>query len=293
MRGREAVAFYITILPWMIGFVALVAGPFLSAFYFSFTNYDILRPAQWVGLRNYGRMISGDKLFWISLRVTTIYSVGSVVLMVVIALGIAMLMNQRLPGINLFRTIYYMPAVISGVTVAVMWVWLLNPEFGLVNHVLRVFGIQGPMWLFSTRWALVSFILMSAWQAGVYMLIFLAGLQAIPTALYEVAIMDGAGFMRRFLRITLPMLSPVILVNLVISIINTFQGFTNAYVMTGGGPNNATLLYVLHIYRQGFAYFKMGYSSALAWVLFALILLITIGVLRSSAFWVYYAGERD
>lgn len=291
MRGREAIAFYVTISPWIVGFIALVAGPFLSALYYSFTNYDILRPAKFIGLRNYGRLFT-DKLFWISLRVTTIYSVGSVGLMMIIALCIALLMNQKLPGINMFRTIYYMPAVISGVTVAVMWVWLLNPEFGLVNHVLRFFGIPGPLWLFSTRWALPSFILMSAWQAGVYMLIFLAGLQAIPTSLYEVAIMDGAGVLRRFLRITIPMLSPVILVNVVISIINTFQGFTNAYVMTGGGPNNATLLYVLHIYRQGFAYFKMGYSSALAWILFALILLITIGVLRSSAFWVYYAGER-
>ena len=291
IRSREAIGFYLCILPWIIGFLAFVAGPILSALWMSFTDWDILTPPSFIGLRNYVTL-AGANLFWTSLRVTTIYAASSVVLVMLTALFVALLMNQRIRGILVFRTIYYLPAVVTGVTVSVMWKWMLNPDYGIVNHILRAVGIAGPQWLFSSQWALPSLIFMSMWQAGSYMVIFLAGLHGIPTALYDVATMDGAGTVRKFLSITLPMLSPVILLNMIISIISYFQAFTQAYVMTGGGPNNATLFYVLYVYRQGWSYFKMGYASALAWILFAIILGITVLVLRTSSFWVYYAGER-
>jgi multiple sugar transport system permease protein len=292
IRSREAIGFYLCILPWIIGFLAFVAGPILSALWMSFTDWDILTPPSFIGLRNYVTLARAN-LFWTSLRVTTIYAASSVVLVMLTALLVALLMNQRIRGILVFRTIYYLPAVVTGVTVSVMWKWMLNPDYGIVNHILRAVGITGPGWLFSSRWALPSLIFMSMWQAGSYMVIFLAGLHGIPTALYDVATMDGAGTVRKFLSITLPMLSPVILLNMIISIISYFQAFTQAYVMTGGGPNNATLFYVLYVYRQGWSYFKMGYASALAWILFAIILGITVLVLRTSSFWVYYAGERS
>jgi multiple sugar transport system permease protein len=200
-------------------------------------------------------------------------------------------MNQSIPGINVFRTIFYLPSSISGVPVALLWMWIFNPEFGILNMALRIFGIQGPQWLFDPNWVIPAFIVMSLWGIGGAMVIFLAALQGIPRHLYEAAELDGADIFSRFLNITLPMISPVILFNLVMSIIGSMQTFTQAFVMTKGGPANASLFYVLYLYRSAIGYFKMGYGSAMAWLLLVIILALSGLVLRSSPLWVYYEGE--
>ena len=200
-------------------------------------------------------------------------------------------MNQKVPGIPVWRTIYYLPAVVSGVAVAMLWVWVFHSEFGLVNLGLRLVGIKGPAWLGDPDWALPALILMSFWGVGSGMIVKLAGLQSIPTEFYEAASIDGANWWHRFWKVTLPMLTPVLFFNVVMGIINSFQYFTNAYVMTNGGPGRATLFYNLYLYQNAFRYFKMGYASALAWILFVIILVFTLLVFKSSPYWVYYEGQ--
>jgi multiple sugar transport system permease protein len=195
------------------------------------------------------------------------------------------------PGIRLWRTIYYLPAVVSGVAVAMLWVWVFQADFGLINAALRVVGIKGPAWLADPDWALWALILMSFWAVGSGMVIKLAGLQGIPTEFYEAAAIDGAGAWMKFRKITLPMLSPILFFNVVMGVIGTFQYFTNAYIMTEGGPGRATLFYNLYLYQSAFKFFKMGYASALAWILFLLILLLTLLIFKSSPYWVYYEGQ--
>jgi multiple sugar transport system permease protein len=233
-----------------------------------------------------------DSFFWQSLRVTATYAAFSLPLGLAAALGVALLMNQRVPAIALWRTIYVLPSVISGVAVAVLWRWLLNPEFGLVNLLLGFIGLKGPNWLGTAEWALPSLVIMGLWGIGGTMLVYLAGLQGIPTDLYEAVEIDGGGAWTKFLAVTLPMLSPVILFNLVTGLIYAFQYFTEAYVLTDGGPENATLFYTLYLYRNAFNYFNMGYASALAWVLFLLVLVLTLAVFRTTPMWVHYEGER-
>jgi multiple sugar transport system permease protein len=232
-----------------------------------------------------------DELFWKSFRVTAYYTFALVPTSIVISLSIALLMNQKVAGIGLWRTLYYLPSVVQGVAVAVLWGFVLNPRFGLINAGLKMIGIEGPRWLYSEDWAVPGLILMGLWGAGGGMLLYLAGLQGIPTALYEAAEIDGANAIRRFLHITIPMLTPTIYFNLLINIIGSFQVFTQSYVMTDGGPNNATLTQVLYLYRKGFLNFQFGYASALAWALFLLIMVFTILVVRSSESWVHYEGE--
>jgi multiple sugar transport system permease protein len=291
MARREALEGWFFISLAVIGFIVFKIGPILASLYFSLTRYDIVTTPKWSGIQNYLDMTQ-DALFWQSLRVTTVYTLLSVPLSLVLGLMLALLLNQKIKGVLIYRTIYYIPSVISGVAVAVLWKWIFNPEFGVINLLLGKIGIQGPEWLFSRTWALPSLVLMSLWGVGWVMLINLAGLQDIPSELYEAAEIDGANSIRRFLHITLPMLSPVIFFNLVTSIIWSFQTFTQGYVMTGGGPANATLFYVLHLYRNAFQFFKMGYASALAWVLFLIVLLLTLLVFRSSPAWVFYESER-
>ena len=290
LRRREAIAFYVTISPWMFGFLVFILGPLVTSIYLSFTDYSVIRAAQFVGLGNYREMI-GNELFWQSLKVTCIYTLAAVPLHLGISLTVAALLNLDIPGLSVFRTIYYMPTVITGVAVALLWQWIFNPQFGILNVLLSNVGITGPLWLGSETWALPALIVMSSWGVGSSMLIFLAALQGIPTQLYEAAEIDGASWWRRFTRITVPMITPVIFFNLVIGVINSFQVFTSAFIMTNGGPNNATLFYVLNLYRQAFQFFHMGYASSLAWVLFAIILLCTLMIIRSSAAWVYYEAE--
>ncbi len=291
LARREAVEGWLYTIPAILGFIVFKVGPIVASLIFSFTQYDVVTPPHWSGLNNYARLLS-DPLSWQSLKVTTIYTGVSVPLGLVAGLAIALLLNQRIRGVLVYRTVYYLPSVISGVAVAILWRWLFNPQFGVINLLLAKIGIKGPDWLFSRYWALPSLIIMSLWGIGWVMLVNLAGLQGIPTELYEAAEIDGAGRWRRFTSVTLPMLSPVIFFNLVTSIIWSFQTFTQAYVMTGGGPSNATLFYVLHLYRNAFQFFQMGYAAALGWVLFVIVLLLTLLVFRSSPAWVYYESER-
>jgi multiple sugar transport system permease protein len=290
-RVREALAGYLCISPWFVGFLIFTAGAMAYSFGLSFFKSDMLTSYRFIGLKNYQTLVE-DPLFWKSMKVTFYYTFGTVVPRTFLALLIAMLLNQNLPGRGIWRTLYYTPSLVSGVAVSVLWIWLLNPMYGLINTALNsVLGIEGPRWIYSEVWAMPAFILMGLWGVGGSMLLYLAGLQGIPTALYEAAHIDGAGGLRCFFHITIPMLSPTIFFNLIMNIIGSFQVFTQAYIMTKGGPNNATLSMVLYIFRKAFEHFSFGYGSALAWVLFAVILVFTALVIRSSDAWVYYEGE--
>jgi multiple sugar transport system permease protein len=290
--GRhEAMWGYILVSPWIIGFILFTAGPMLASLGLSLTDYDVVNTPQYIGLTNYARMLTQDPRFWQSLKVTLVYAVLAIPLGLAAGLGLALLLNVKVPGIAVWRTIYYMPSVVSGAAVSVLWLYIFNPRFGVANWILSWFHIKGPNWLSSPDWALPSLILMSLWGVGGGMIIYLAGLQGVPTALYDAALVDGANSWQRFWHITLPMISPVIFYNLVTGIIGTFQYFTNAYIMTDGGPNDATLFYNLYLYVSGFRYLAMGYASALAWVLFFIVLGLTTLIFKSSAAWVYYEGE--
>jgi multiple sugar transport system permease protein len=290
LARREALSFYILILPWLLGFLGFLAYPMLRSLYLSFTSYNLLSPPQWVGFGNYERIFA-DADFWQSLKVTFLYALGSVPGGSIIALALAMVLSQKLRGINIWRTIFFLPSILSSVAVAVLWLFIFRPEGGLLNMVLGWFGIQGPDWLFSEHWALPALIIMSWWTVGGQMVIYLAGLKGIPDVLYEAAEIDGANDWVKFRFVTLPMLSPTIFFNLVLGIIGAFQVFDAGWVMTRGGPNDATLFYMLNLYRRGFQMAQMGYASALAWILFIIIMIITLLVIRSSAAWVYYEAE--
>ena len=290
MARREELAFYLFASPWLIGFVLWTAGPMIGSLLLSLTRYDIISAPQFTGFDNYARMLGDDPLVWQSLKVTAFYAAGAVPLQLVGSLLLALLMNQRIPAVAGFRTIYYMPSVIAGVPVALLWMWIFNPEFGIVNDALATFGINGPQWLFSETWVVPAFVVMSVWTIGSPMVIYLAGLQGIPTHLYEAAEIDGAGPWAKFAHVTMPMISPIIFFNTVMQIIVSFQIFTPAYVMTRGGPNNASLFVGLYLYQNAFRYFQMGYAAALAWLVFVIIMALTLIVIRTSPLWVYYEG---
>lgn len=287
---REYLAFYLFASPWLIGLLCFTLGPMIASFLLSFADYPLIVAPKWIGLGNYVKLFTNDKLVWQALRVTLLYSLGAIPTMLTFSFFIAMLLNQSIKGVTALRTIYYLPAVISGVPVALLWMWMLNPEFGLVNNVLRWFGIHGPPWFFSREWVIPSFIIMNLWGIGVTMVIFLAGLQGIPRHLYEAAEIDGAGGWSQFRHVTLPMMSPIILFNVVIGIIDSFQIFTPAFIITNGGPANSSLFYGLYLYNNAFKFFRMGYASALAWLMFLIILALTALVFRLTGSWVYYEG---
>ncbi|MBI1881526.1 MAG: sugar ABC transporter permease [Chloroflexi bacterium] len=289
---KEAIFGYLFIAPWLFGFLILRLGPMIASLILSFTDYDIITAPVFVGAKNYLKMFSNDPSFWDSLRVTLTYAIVAVPVGLALSLLIALLLNQKVPGVAIWRTIYYLPSVVSGVAVAMLWVWLFHSEFGLINLALGYFGIHGPAWLRDPYWALPALIIMSFWTIGGSMIINLAGLQGIPTELYEAASLDGANAWHRFWSVTLPMLSPVLFFNLVIGVIETFQYFTNAFVMTNGGPGRSTLFYNLYLYQNAFRFYKMGYASALAWVMFLIILAFTLVIFKSSPYWVYYEGYR-
>jgi multiple sugar transport system permease protein len=291
LARREALSFYLLISPWLVGLLFLVLGPMLVSLGVSFTRWDLLSDPQWVGLRNYTRMVADDR-FWQSLRVTVTFALLYVPTELVGGLALALLMNQRgVRGLRAVRTIYYLPSVLSGVAFVMVWVWLFHPEGGLINQTLALVGIDGPRWLADPDTALYALWIMSLWGLGRTAVIFLAGLKQVPQELYEAAAMDGAGVLRLFRSVTLPLITPTIYFTLILSVIATLQTFTSAYVATNGGPLDSTLFYVLYLYRQAFQNFAMGYASAMAWVLFVIILLLTLLVVRSGRWWVYYEGE--
>ncbi|MCB0065229.1 MAG: sugar ABC transporter permease [Caldilineaceae bacterium] len=289
-RTRDNIAGFLFIAPWLLHFFALIAFAMLFSLGISFTKTDLLTGFTFVGFDNFVRMWN-DPLFWKSFWVTVYYTFALVPANVIVALTIALLMNQKIVGLGFWRVIYYLPSVVSGVAVALLWGYVLNPRFGLINAGLAAIGIEGPRWLYSEEWAVPGFILMGLWGAGGAMLLYLAGLQGIPTQLYEAAEIDGANAWHRFWNVTIPMLTPTIYFNVLISIIASFQVFTQSFILTNGGPNNATLTQVLYLYRKGFQDFQFGYASALAWALFTVILFFTILVVRSSNTWVHYEGE--
>ncbi|MEM7128291.1 MAG: sugar ABC transporter permease [Chloroflexota bacterium] len=291
MARREELTGWLMAAPWAIGFLLWIAGPFGAAAYLSFTDYDILSSANFIGLENFREMLFDDELFWISMRVTTVYAVVSIPLQIILGLFLAILLNTRIRGLAWFRTLYYLPAVLSGVAVSFLWIWVFSADWGVLNYALSLVGIKGPSWLTSQDWALSALIIMSLWGVGAGLVIYLAGLQGVPTELYEAADIDGAGRWRQFWNITLPMISPVILFQLIMGIIGALQTFTQGYVMTQGGPNNATLFFLLYLWRNAFKFLNMGYASALAWAIFVYILVLTLLVLRSSEAWVFYTGE--
>lgn len=293
LHQRERIDFYLSITPWLIGLIFFTGGPILASFLFSFTDWTGLSSVKWVGFANFEKLLFDDELFWIATRNTFFYSFGAVLFGTFGALIVAILLNQNLPGTTFLRVIYYVPSIASGVAISILWIWLFNPQVGLVNYLLGLIGIKGPLWLASQQWALPALILKSTWGIGANMIIILAGLQGIPTSLYEAARIDGASKWTEFRHVTVPMLSPVLFFVVVISTINSFQILTDVLVMTQGGPGTATFVYVYYIYQAAFQYLKMGYASALAWILFAIILALTLLQLWGSKRWVYYeGGER-
>lgn len=281
---------FLMILPWVVGFLAFTAGPMLFSLYISLNEWDIIRESVFVGLSHY-KKLPQDDLFWTSLYNTAYYTFIAVPAHIIAALLVALLMNLKLPGIRWYRTVYYLPSIVPTVANSLLWMWFFNPEYGLANSVLEFLGLPRQAWLWDPVLAKPVFIIMSLWGLGGTMVIFLAGLQGIPQSLYEAATIDGAGRWALFRHVTLPMLTPVIFFSIVMQIISSFQVFTSAYVMTGGGPLNATLFYVLYLWRNGWDYFRMGYASALAWVLFAIILVFTWLQLRMGKLWVFYETE--
>ncbi len=289
---REALEGYLSILPWVIGFLVFTFGPIVASIYFGFTEWSITRPPRWIGLDNYVRMFTRDPLFWTSLKVTSSYVVMALPLQLVGGLALSLLLNIKVRGMNVYRTIFYIPAVISGVAVALMWMWLMQPDYGVINSLLALVGIQGPKWFWDPKWALPSVAIMSVWKVGGGAVIYLAGLQNIPPHLYEAAEIDGAGRWPRFWHITVPLLTPTIFFQLIVGLIEAFKVFTEAFVITKGGPLNATYFYMLYLYEEAFQNFNMGYASALAWVLTLIILTSTIILHVTSSRWVYYEAEE-
>lgn len=292
-QKKEGLQGYLFIAPWLIGLVVFTLGPLLFSLFGSFTNYDVTSQMDFIGLDNYRTMLTRDPLFWISLGNTLYYVVISVPLTIVGAIVIALLMNQKLPGIRFFRTIYYLPSILSGVGVYFLWMQLLSPQTGLINIILSWFGIQGPAWLFDPEWTKPALIFMNMWRVGGSMLLYLASLQSISPDLYEAAELDGAGIGRKFFHITLPLISPIIFFDLITSLIGSFQVFQEAYVMSAngeGGPANSLLFFNLHMWNKAFVQFDMGYAMAMSWILFIIVFVLTLINLFLAPKWVHYQG---
>lgn len=292
LQRREAFAGFAYISPWLIGFLIFSLFPFIASLVLSLMDYAIISPPKFVGIDNYATAFVKDELFWPSLGRTAYYAIVSVPLGIIGSLLCALLLNQKLYGTAIWRTLYFLPSLTPTVALALLWKWLLQPDFGLVNYLLGKIGITGPGWLGSSNWAIPALIIMNLWGSvgGGRMIIFLAGLQGVPQELYEAANMDGAGAWSRFLHVTLPMISPTMFFNLVMGLIGALATFDVAYVATQGGPNYATWFYTLHLFNQAFKYLKMGYASALAWVFTIVVVFLTFLQLKASDKWVFYSG---
>ncbi|MFI7126767.1 carbohydrate ABC transporter permease [Nonomuraea sp. NPDC050153] len=291
---REARAAYLFLAPWFVGLLVITVGPIIASLYLSFTDYSLLKEAKWVGLDNYVKMFTEDERFMSSLKVTTIYVVVSVPLQLAFALALALVLDRGLRGLSFYRSIFYLPSLLGGsVAIAILWRKVFGAD-GLVNAVLSIFGIQGPGWVGDPDTALGTLILLHVWTFGAPMIIFLAGLRQIPGSYYEAAAVDGAGTLRQFRSITLPLLTPIIFFNLVLEVIKSFQSFTQAFIVSNGkgGPADSTLFYTLYLYLKGFKSYDMGYAAAMAWVLLVIIAALTGVNFLASKYWVFYGDTK-
>jgi multiple sugar transport system permease protein len=292
-RGRSAMARteqrwgVLFTLPAVLGFLIFTVGPMIASLVMSMTDWQIGAPIHFTGTANYRQMASDD-LFWKSLGVTTYYTLGAVPAVLIVGFIVAMLVNTGVRGKSFWRTVYYLPTLVPAVAGAVLWIWIFNPDSGLLNSLLESAGLPGSNWIYDESTAIPSLILMSAWGFGNAMVIFLAGLQGVPTELHEAVAIDGGGAWAKFRTVTLPFMTPTIFYNLVTGVIGTFQAFNQAYIMTDGGPNNSTLFYIYYLYTKAFSDSEMGYASALAWVLFVIVLIVTVLLFRNARRWVYY-----
>ena len=276
------------VLPWIVGLLVFQLYPFAASFYYSFTDFNMVGAPRFIGVDNYVKILTDDPGFVQALRVTTVYVLLAVPLKLAFALFIALILSAKLKGINFFRTVYYLPSILGGsVAISVLWRFLFTKE-GVVNSFLGNLGLPAIDWLGSPDIALYTLGLLSVWQFGSSMVLFLAGLQQIPADLYEAGAIDGASKTRMFFRLTVPLLTPIVLFNLIMQMVNAFQEFTGAFVITGGGPMKSTYLYALKLYEEAFGFFKMGYASALSWILFAIIMVLTAVIFKSSNYWVHY-----
>jgi multiple sugar transport system permease protein len=292
---REQRAAYLFLSPWIIGMVLFVIGPVVASIVLSLTNYSIIFPSHWIGLQNYDTMLH-DSIFWQSLAITLTFVVYSVPLYLIVGLGLSLLLNMKRRGVNLFRTVIFLPYVISGVAVAILWSSLLNPQFGGVNWLLRHVGISNPpLWLQSPTWALPSVVLIGLWSVGGGAIIYLAGLQNIPAQLYEAAEVDGAGPWQRFRYVTFPMLTPTLLFVLLTGLVSAFQVFDVVYLLGGpmGGTGSALNFYLLNLWTQGFGNGRLGYASGLAWILVLISGIVIVAVFKGASRWVYYEHEGN
>ncbi len=281
------------VAPWLIGFLAWTLYPILASLYYSFTQYDVLNPPKWIGLTNYAELVLRDPKFGIVMFNTLYFVVIGVPVGVIAAFLLAFLLNNEIKFRPFFRTVFFLPSIVPAVATAMVWLWIYNPRYGLINSFLASLGQTAIPWLSSPALAKDSLIIVNTWGQGSAMVIFLAALQDVPRSLYDAALVDGANTFRRFWHITIPMCTPSLLFVLLTSLIGMFQYFTIGWLLTQGGPNLATEFYGIYLYRNAFRFFKMGYASAMAWILFILVVLFTIAVFRSSARWVYYGGESQ
>jgi multiple sugar transport system permease protein len=289
-RIKRDLVGYAFISPWVIGFVFFTAWPFLRSLWLSFNRYDIIREPKFVGFANYESLLTNDETFRNSVVVTLKFAAVSVPLSIIAGVGLALLLNANIRGIAVYRTLFYIPSIVPTVASTAIFIWILNPQIGFVNGILSKLGIVGPAWLNDPKWALWSLIFMSLWGVGNSMVIYLAGLKDIPQYLYEAAIIDGASAIRRTLTITLPMLTPVIFFNLVMGVVGSLQYFTQAYIMTGGGPEDSTRFYSLYLFDRAWRYSDMGYASAMAWILFLVIVSLTAILFGTQKRWVHYGS---
>jgi multiple sugar transport system permease protein len=295
LEKKENAAGYLFLLPWFLGVLIFMIGPVLASIYLSFTNYNLIGIPKWIGLQNYLAMFR-DPQWWDSVRVTLIYVVFSVPLKLAFALLIALMLKQGLRGLGIFRAVYYVPSLLgSSVAIALLWKTVFDSD-GIVNQALNLVGIHATTsWISTPSTALYTLVILAVWQFGSPMLIFLAGLKQIPQEYYEAAATDGAGALRKFFSITVPLITPLIFFNLILQMVGAFQAFTPAYIVSGGtgGPLDSTLFYTLYVYQQGFGYLQMGYASAMSWLLLVIIAIFTTIAFLTSRYWVFYQDERS
>jgi multiple sugar transport system permease protein len=282
---------YLFILPWMIGFVVFTLGPLVFSLIMSLFDWPVTSSPTFVGFGNYIKMFTDDPQFYKSISITFKFALVFVPLNLIIALVLALLITQSVKGIKIFRTIFYLPTVVSGVAISIIWGWIFNSEYGILNYLFSFIGIEGPKWLIDPKWAIITIVIASAWGVGTMMLIFYTDIKSIPRDIYEAAAIDGAGPLRQFFYITIPSITPTILFNVITSVIGALQQLTLVLLLTGGGPLKSTYFYGLFVYNNAFKHHKLGYASANAWFMFIVILLLTLLIFKSSSAWVFYENE--